>query len=129
MTSFSAWSASQTGSFSVVSEESSVKVEDVAVPIEADTAESSRAELPLFTPRRVIQTAVVVLALLVGIYFLFPKLVGLGTMMLVSVVVMARKGVAGGRKTAIPFGPFLAFGGIVAMLVGSGLMDSYLSTF
>ena len=27
---------------------------------------------------------------------------------------MARKGVAEGRKTAIPFGPFLAFGGIVA---------------
>jgi leader peptidase (prepilin peptidase)/N-methyltransferase len=48
---------------------------------------------------------------------------------LVSAVVIARKGVAGGRKTAIPFGPFLALGGIVAMLVGSGLMDSYLSTF
>jgi uncharacterized protein (TIRG00374 family) len=36
------------------------------------------AELPLFTPRRVIQTVIVVLILLVGIYFLFPKLVGLG---------------------------------------------------
>ncbi|MGB7587411.1 MAG: lysylphosphatidylglycerol synthase transmembrane domain-containing protein [Solirubrobacterales bacterium] len=35
-------------------------------------------ELPLFTPRRVVRTAVVVLALLIGIYFLFPKLVGLG---------------------------------------------------
>ena len=35
-------------------------------------------ELPLFTVRRVVQTAVVVLALLIGIYFLFPKLVGLG---------------------------------------------------
>jgi uncharacterized membrane protein YbhN (UPF0104 family) len=35
-------------------------------------------ELPLFTPRRVVQTLLVVLALLVGIYFLFPKLVGLG---------------------------------------------------
>lgn len=35
-------------------------------------------ELPLFTPRRVVETAIVVLALLVGIYFLFPKLVGLG---------------------------------------------------
>jgi len=35
-------------------------------------------ELPLFTARRVVQTAIVVLALLVGIYFLFPKLVGLG---------------------------------------------------
>jgi uncharacterized membrane protein YbhN (UPF0104 family) len=35
-------------------------------------------ELPLFTPRRVAQTVLLVLALLVGIYFLFPKLVGLG---------------------------------------------------
>jgi prepilin signal peptidase PulO-like enzyme (type II secretory pathway) len=47
----------------------------------------------------------------------------------VSIVVIARKGVAGGRKTAIPFGPFLAFGGFMAMLAGSGLMDSYLSTW
>lgn len=37
------------------------------------------AELPIFTRRRLIQTAVVVVALLVGIYFLFPKLVGLGS--------------------------------------------------
>jgi uncharacterized protein (TIRG00374 family) len=36
------------------------------------------AELPIFTRRRLIQTSVVVVALLVGIYFLFPKLVGLG---------------------------------------------------
>jgi uncharacterized protein (TIRG00374 family) len=36
------------------------------------------AELPIFTRRRLIQTAVLVVALLVGIYFLFPKLVGLG---------------------------------------------------
>lgn len=35
-------------------------------------------ELPLFTPRRLIQTVLVILALLIGIYFLFPKLVGLG---------------------------------------------------
>jgi len=37
------------------------------------------AELPIFTRRRAIQTAVVVVAVLIGIYFLFPKLVGLGT--------------------------------------------------
>ncbi len=35
-------------------------------------------EMPIFTPRRVAQTAVVVLILLGAIYFLFPKLVGLG---------------------------------------------------
>jgi putative heme transporter len=35
-------------------------------------------ELPLFTRRRMAQTLLVVLLLLIGIYFLFPKLVGLG---------------------------------------------------
>jgi uncharacterized protein (TIRG00374 family) len=35
-------------------------------------------ELPIFTRRRVAQTLLVVLALLICIYFLFPKLVGLG---------------------------------------------------
>ncbi len=35
-------------------------------------------ELPRFTLRRMLQTALVVFALLVAIYFLFPKLVGLG---------------------------------------------------
>lgn len=44
-----------------------------------DSANGNGAvELPLFTPRRVIQTALVVFALLIGIYFLFPRLVGLG---------------------------------------------------
>jgi uncharacterized protein (TIRG00374 family) len=36
------------------------------------------ADLPIFTTRRLVQTLVVVLVLLGAIYFLFPKLVGLG---------------------------------------------------
>ena len=36
------------------------------------------AELPLFTPQRIVQTTLLVLVLLIAIYFLFPKLVGLG---------------------------------------------------
>jgi uncharacterized membrane protein YbhN (UPF0104 family) len=39
---------------------------------------SGGAELPLFTTRRIVQTALLVLVLLIAIYFLFPKLVGLG---------------------------------------------------
>jgi leader peptidase (prepilin peptidase)/N-methyltransferase len=70
-----------------------------------------------------------VLGLFLGAAVAPALLIALVTGVLVSVVVIARKGVAGGRKTAIPFGPFLAVGGFVAMLVGSGLMDSYLSTF
>jgi uncharacterized protein (TIRG00374 family) len=35
-------------------------------------------ELPVFSTKRMVQTGIVVVILLVGIYFLFPKLVGLG---------------------------------------------------
>ena len=47
----------------------------------------------------------------------------------VGIAVMARKGTAEGRKTAIPFGPFLAFGGIVGLLAGEPIVDWYLRTF
>jgi leader peptidase (prepilin peptidase) / N-methyltransferase len=45
---------------------------------------------------------------------------------LVGGVVMARVGVEKGRKTKIPFGPFLALGGIVGLLVGSPIVHWYL---
>jgi leader peptidase (prepilin peptidase)/N-methyltransferase len=48
---------------------------------------------------------------------------------LAGVAVMARKGAAAGRKTAIPFGPFLALGGLVALYAGGGIVDWYLGTF
>lgn len=40
-------------------------------------------------------------------------------------VIMARVGVAKGRKTAVPFGPFLAFGGVTALLLGPTLLHWY----
>lgn len=43
-------------------------------------------------------------------------------------LVMARRGVKEGRKTGIPFGPFLALGGVVALLVGPQLVHWYLHT-
>jgi leader peptidase (prepilin peptidase) / N-methyltransferase len=48
---------------------------------------------------------------------------------LVGALVIARKGATEGRKTAVPFGPFLALGGIVALFAGDELVDAYLSTF
>jgi leader peptidase (prepilin peptidase)/N-methyltransferase len=42
--------------------------------------------------------------------------------------IVARKG-AEGRKTAVPFGPFLALGGMVAFFVGNEIVDAYLDTF
>jgi leader peptidase (prepilin peptidase) / N-methyltransferase len=34
-----------------------------------------------------------------------------------------------GRKEAVPFGPFLALGGAVALFAGEGLLKWYLSAF
>jgi leader peptidase (prepilin peptidase)/N-methyltransferase len=48
---------------------------------------------------------------------------------LVGALIMARKGVAEGRKTAVPFGPFLALGAVVALFAGDAMVDAYLSTF
>jgi leader peptidase (prepilin peptidase)/N-methyltransferase len=45
---------------------------------------------------------------------------------LVGGLVMARLGVAQGRKTAVPFGPFLALGGIIALLAGPDIVHWYL---
>jgi prepilin signal peptidase PulO-like enzyme (type II secretory pathway) len=36
----------------------------------------------------------------------------------VGVAVIARLGVEAGRKTAVPFGPFLALGGVLGLLAG-----------
>lgn len=47
---------------------------------------------------------------------------------LVGLVMMAREGVAA-RKQGIPFGPFLALGGVVGLLAGNELVDWYLNSF
>ena len=52
--------------------------------------------------------------------FLSGTVVGLG--------IMAREG-RGARKKGVPFGPFLALGGIVAVLAGPELIDLYESLF
>ena len=57
-------------------------------------------------------------ALLIG--FLVGALVGVGLML--------REG-SGARKRGIPFGPFLALGGFVALLAGNELVHWYLHTF
>jgi leader peptidase (prepilin peptidase)/N-methyltransferase len=46
----------------------------------------------------------------------------------VGVGVMLGNG-TGARKVAVPFGPFLALGGVVALLAGDQLIDAYLNAF
>ena len=46
-----------------------------------------------------------------------------------GMAIMIRKGMSAGRKTAVPFGPFLALGGVVGVLAGNELVQLYLSTF
>jgi leader peptidase (prepilin peptidase)/N-methyltransferase len=47
---------------------------------------------------------------------------------LVGVAIIAREG-SDGRKRAVPFGPFLALGGMVGLLAGNELLDWYVNTF
>jgi prepilin signal peptidase PulO-like enzyme (type II secretory pathway) len=42
--------------------------------------------------------------------------------------IMARRGVGEGRKTAVPFGPFLALGAVVGLLAGPAIVHWYLHT-
>ena len=42
-----------------------------------------------------------------------------------AVVLLARHGQAA-RKMGIPFGPFLAFGGLVGLFAGEAILDAYL---
>jgi leader peptidase (prepilin peptidase) / N-methyltransferase len=70
------------------------------------------ATMGLFLGRSV--APALMIALLVGALF--------------GLALMAREGAAA-RKRGIPFGPFLALGGIVALFAGDQLIDLYLSTF
>jgi leader peptidase (prepilin peptidase)/N-methyltransferase len=47
----------------------------------------------------------------------------------VGVAIILHRGLAIGRKTAVPFGPFLALGGVVGLLAGQELVQAYLDTF
>jgi leader peptidase (prepilin peptidase)/N-methyltransferase len=72
------------------------------------------------------------LAAVMGLYLgreVAPALlIGFAAGALVGLALIARHGGAA-RKRAVPFGPFLAAGGVVALWFGSDLVDWYLSAF
>jgi leader peptidase (prepilin peptidase)/N-methyltransferase len=69
-----------------------------------------------------------VLGLYLGQAVVPAMLVGFAAGALVGAAIIARKGVAA-RKDAIPFGPFLALGGIAGLWFGDPVVHWYASTF
>ena len=69
---------------------------------------------------------VAVMGLVLGSSLAPALFIGTLTGTVVGAAIIARRGVAAGRKTAIPFGPFLAFGGLVALFVGHAIVHGYL---
>lgn len=67
-----------------------------------------------------------VMGLLLGRAVAAALLIALLSGVLVGMAVIARKGAREGRKTAIPFGPFLALGGVSAIFAGEQIVDLYL---
>jgi len=67
-----------------------------------------------------------VLGLYLGRSVAVAVLVAVLAATIVGGLIMARLGVAKGRKTAVPFGPFLAAGGVVALLAGPAIIHWYL---
>ena len=56
-------------------------------------------------------------------------LVGLVAGVIVGAVIMARLGATAGRKQTVPFGPFLALGGVIAIFAGDAVADAYVDHF
>ena len=73
------------------------------------------------------------LAFMLGIYLgraVAPAMfVALISGSVVGAAIMARYGTAKGRKMKIPFGPYLALGGIVGLLAGDEMVDWYADSF
>ncbi len=69
-----------------------------------------------------------VMGLYLGIEVIPALLIALLAGSLVGIAMIARQGAAA-RKMAIPFGPFLALGGVTALLAGQELIDLYTRTF
>lgn len=72
---------------------------------------------------------VAVLGLFLGRAVAPALLVALVSGVLVGGVIMSRVGVAAGRKVKVPFGPFLALGGVVGIFAGDAIVAAYIDSF
>lgn len=70
-----------------------------------------------------------VMGLFLGAPVAVAVLVALLAGVLVGAAIIAHKGAREGRKTAVPFGPFLALGALVAVFAGQPIVDLYVNHF
>jgi leader peptidase (prepilin peptidase)/N-methyltransferase len=70
-----------------------------------------------------------VMGLFLGAAVAPALLIALLTGVLLGLVVIARKGINAGRKTAVPFGPFLALGALIAVFGGHQIVHAYVQHF
>jgi leader peptidase (prepilin peptidase) / N-methyltransferase len=70
-----------------------------------------------------------VMGLFLGAPVAAAILIALVSGVLVGALVIARRGARVGRKTAVPFGPFLALGALVAVFAGQPIIDLYVNHF
>lgn len=70
------------------------------------------------------------LVLALGAFLGAPVAVGLMSGFIIalipSIVLIIARGMAAGRKSKIPFGPFLAIGGVIGWFAGPEVLDAYL---
>jgi leader peptidase (prepilin peptidase)/N-methyltransferase len=69
-----------------------------------------------------------VMGLYLGLSVAPAMLIAFLTGSIVGIAIMVRAG-SGGRKKGVPFAPFLALGGLVALVAGPELIDLYAHTF
>ena len=70
-----------------------------------------------------------VMGLFLGPAVAAALLIAVLTGVLLGAAIIARKGARQGRKTAVPFGPFLAFGALIAVFAGQPIVDLYVNHF
>lgn len=68
-----------------------------------------------------------VMGLFLGVEVIPAMLIALLAGSLFGIAIIVRRGAAA-RKQAIPFGPFLALGGVIGLIAGHALINGYLST-
>jgi leader peptidase (prepilin peptidase)/N-methyltransferase len=70
-----------------------------------------------------------VMGLFLGSAVAPAMLIALLAGVLFGLLIVSRKGAQVARKTAVPFGPFLAFGSLVAIFLGEPLVNLYTTNF